>query len=201
MDFFIGNLRTLALMSHLLIIDQAICVAEIKKSILTGNFEQANSIIDTDFTHLFLHSDALTATDQEELYLFAALITFHSKQYRKAAVQLRKIIYLEPIKNSWLWKMVKWLNLLVSIELNEFDYVINEVCTVERLPKKRGVFYPTDKILFYYMKRYPMYMNKRAKISLAQERQKDLDALQKNLYEMQFLNTMKIEYWLAQKQI
>jgi hypothetical protein len=201
MDFFIGKLKTLALKSHPLIIDQAICVAEIKKAILNTEFEQANSIIDIDFIHLFLHSDALAATDQAELHLFAALITFHSMKYRKAAGLLRKIIYLEPIKNSWLWKMVKWLNLLINIELNEFDYLIGEVSSVERLLKKRGVFYPTDKILIHYMKRYPMCMNKRAKVLLAKECKKDLDALEKNLYEMQFLNTMKIEDWLAQKQI
>ena len=201
MDFFTGKLKALAQKNHLLIIDQAICVAAIKTAILIAKFEQGNSIIDIDFAHLFLHSDSLAATDQAELHLFAALITFHSKEYRKAAGLLRKIIFLEPIKNSWLWKMVKWLNLLVNIELNEFDYLINEVSSVERLLKKRGVFYPTDKILIHYMKRYPACMNKRAKVSLAAQCQKDLDALEKNLYEMQFLSTMNISYWLAQKQI
>jgi len=201
MDFFIGKLKMLALKNHPLIIDQAICVAEIKKAILTTKFEHANSIINIDFTHLFLHSDSLAATDQAELHLFAALITFHSKQYRKAAGLLRKIIYLQPIKNSWLWKMVKWLNLLVSIELNEFDYLIGEISTVERLLKKRGVFYSTDKILIHYLKRYPMCMNKRTKVLLAKECLQDLDALEKNLYEMQFLRTMNISYWLDQRKL
>ncbi len=201
MDYFMEKLKALPQMNHQPMIDQVICVAQLKKALILKQFEKGISIIEKEFAHLFLNNNTLIASDNAELHLFAGLIAFHSKQYRKSAVLLRKIIYLEPTKNSWLWKMIKWLNLLVNIELNEFDYLVSESGSVERLLKKKGIFYPTDKVLIRYVKRYPMCMNKRAKILLATECLKEINALEKNLYEIQFLNTMNIQFWLSQKTI
>ena len=97
--------------------------------------------------------------------------------------------------------MIKWLNLLVHIELNDFDYLLNETGSVERLLKKQAVFYPTDKLLLRYVKRFPLCMNKKAKTVLASECLNAIDSGEKNLYELQFLNTMNIQYWLSQKQL
>jgi hypothetical protein len=44
-------------------------------------------------------------------------------------------------------------------------------------------------------------MNKRAKILLTTNCLNDFNALEKNQYELQFLNTMNIQLWLTQKQI
>ena len=200
MDYFTEKVRVLNQKNPQLIIDQVVCVAELKKSLMLRQFEKGIFLIEKEFAQLFSHANLLVATDKAELYLFAGLIYFHSKQYRKSAVLLRKIIYLEPTKNSWLWKMIKWLNLLVHIELNDFDYLQNETGSVERLLKKQAVFYPTDKILLRYVKRFPLCMNKKTKIALAAECLNDIEALEKNLYELQFLNTMNIQYWFSQKQ-
>ena len=201
MDYFTDKLKILRQTHPLLMIDQVICVAELKKLLTLRQFEKGILLVDKEFVNLFSHADQLMATDKAELYLFAGLIHFHSKQYRKAAVLLRKIIYLEPTKNNWLWKMIKWLNLLVHIELNDFDYLLNETGSVERLLRKQAVFYPTDKLLLRYVKRFPLCMNKKAKTVLASECLNAIDSGEKNLYELQFLNTMNIQYWLSQKQL
>ena len=201
MDYFIGKLSALQQKDPQFTTDQAICVAKLKKALVLRQFDKGVLLIERDFAPLFLHSDSLAPNDKAELSLFAALIYFHSKQYHKSARLLRKIIYLAPTKNNWLLKMIKWLNLLVNLELNEFDYLLNESGSVERLLKKQTIFYPADKILIRYIKRYPACMNKRAKISLASECLTDLIALEKNLYESQFLNTMNIQFWLTQKQL
>ena len=201
MDYFTEKLRTLRQKSPQIIIDQTICVAELKKTLMLRQFDKGISIVDKEFAHLFSNSNTLVATDKAELHLFAGLILFHSKHYRKASVLLRKIIYLEPTKNNWLWKMLKWLNLLVNLELNDFYYLMNESGSVERLLKKQAIFYPADKILMRYVKRFPSCMNKRAKLLLAAECLKDINTLEKNLYEIQFLNTMNIQYWLTNKQL
>jgi hypothetical protein len=199
MDYFTDKLRILQQKTPRLIIDQVICVAELKKILTLGQFNKGIQMVEKEFAILFSHADSLATSDKAELHLFAALIYFHSNQYRKAAGLLRKIIYLAPTKNNWLWKMIKWLNLLVHIELNDFDYLLNETCSVERMLKKQANFYPSDKILLCYVKRYPLCMNKKAKILLAKGCLNDINALEKNIYEQQFLNTMNIPFWLAQK--
>ncbi|MEI6140768.1 MAG: hypothetical protein WCP85_15975 [Mariniphaga sp.] len=199
MDYFIEKLRNLLKSNSPIIINQAICVAELKKFILLRKYESGMFAIEQEFIPLFLHTDSLAGTDKAELYLFSGLICFHSKQYKKAAGFLRKIIYLEPTKNNWLWKMIKWLNLLVNIELNEFDYLLNESGSVERLLKKQGVFYPTDKILMHYVKKIPGCMTRKAKLLLTKECLNEMELQEKNLYELQFIKTMGIQVWLAQK--
>ena len=199
-DYFTGKLRSLREKNPQIILDQAICVAELKKLLVLKKFGNGILLIENEFAALFSRTESLAATDKAELHLFAALIYFHSQQYRKAAGLLRKVIYFEPTKNNWLWKMIKWLNLLVHCELNDFDFLLNEAGSVERLLKKQAIFYPTDKILIRYTKRYPSCLNRRAKMSLALECSNEIDGLQKNLYEVQFLNTMDIQFWLTQKQ-
>lgn len=201
MDYFTEKLRNLRQTHSQLILDQVICVAELKKHLMLRQFQKGILLINTEFSLLFTQTDILAASDKAELYLFAGLICFHSKQYQKSAGLLRKIIYYSSTKNSWLWKMIKWLNLLVNTELNEFDYLLNESGSVERLLKKQANFYPVDKILIRYIKGYPSCMNKRAKILLATNCLNDINALEKNQYELQFLNTMNIQFWLTQKQI
>jgi len=201
MDYFAEKLKILRQTHSQLILDQVICVAELKKHLMLRQFDKGILLINTEFSPLFSQTDLLVASDKAELYLFAGLICFHSKQYQKSAGLLRKIIHFSPTKNSWLWKMIKWLNLLVNTELNEFDYLLNESGSVERLLKKQANFYPVDKILIRYIKGYPSCMNKRAKILLAKNCLNDINALEKNQYELQFLNTMNIQLWLTQKQI
>ena len=186
MDYFKEKLGALQQKSPHLIIDQVICVAELKKELVLLQFNKGVLLIENEFAHLFLNSELLTANDKAELHLFAGLIYFHSKQYLKSARLLRKIIYLAPTKNNWLWKMIRWLNLLVNLELNEFDYLLRESESVERLLKRQAIFYPADKILIRYAKRYPSSINKRTKTLLAAECLKDLNALEKNVYELQF---------------
>jgi len=201
MDYFTEKLVVLRKTHSLLILDQVICVAELKKHLMLRQFDNGIVLIDKEFALLFSQTDLLAASDKAELYLFAGLIYFHSKQYQKSASLLRKIIYFSPTKNSWLWKMIKWLNLMVNMELNEFDYLHSESGSVERLLKKQANFYPVDKILIRYIKNYPSCMNKRAKILLATDCLNDIHAMEKNQYEFQFLNTMNIQFWLTQKQI
>lgn len=201
MDYFIDKLRALRQKTPQLLIDQAICVAELKKTLMLREFGKGVRLIETEFTNLISNTNLLTANDKAELHLFIGLTYFHSNQYKKSAGFLRKIIYVAPTKNNWLWKMIKWLNLMVSTELNEFDYLLSESGSMERSLKKQLVFYPTDKVLLRYIKRYPMCINKRAKITLATECLQEINTLEKNLYETQFLNTMNIHYWLTQKSL
>jgi hypothetical protein len=199
MDYFIGKLRYLLKSNSQIIIYQAICVAELKKNIILKKFENGMLAIEQEFEPLFLRADSLAGTDKAELFLFSGLTCFHSKQYKKAASFLRKIIYLDPTKNNWLWKMIKWLNLLVNLELNEFDYLLNETGSVERLLKKQGVFYPTDKMLMHYVKKIPGCMNRKTKLELTKECLAEMEQPGKSLYELQFIKTMGIQVWLSQK--
>ena len=95
--------------------------------------------------------------------------------------------------------MIKWLNLLVNLELNEFDYLLNETGSVERLLKKQGVFYPTDKMLMHYVKKIPGCMNRKTKLELTKECLAEMEQPGKSLYELQFIKTMGIQVWLSQK--
>jgi hypothetical protein len=94
---------------------------------------------------------------------------------------------------------MRFLNILIHFELNDFDYLESEIRSFERDLKKKNVLFKTEEIILKGIKQYNREADPVKKQNGLLLMRDKLILLKEDPYENQLLKTFDLIYWLEQK--
>jgi hypothetical protein len=173
-----------------------------ESSILTDqhHFEEALNHLVRFETELYDRTVNLPFVSLSEIAQQMATVYFWSKEYKKALKTIRPLLNVgKPFSQLPQIKSMRFLNILIHFELNDFDYLESEIRSFERDLKKKNVLFKTEEIILKGIKQYNREADPVKKQNGLLLMRDKLILLKEDPYENQLLKTFDLIYWLEQK--
>lgn len=135
-----------------------------------------------------------------ELALQQATVYFWDQEYKKAG----KIIWPlfnagKPFLKIPQVKTMRYINMLIHLEQNDFDLLDSEIRSFERSPKKKEKLFRSEEIILNVMKLFCRQVNPQKKNKFVVEQIRILQELELDPYENQFLRSFDFIHWMKMK--
>ncbi len=142
----------------------------------------------------------LPFVSQAEIILQHATVYFWNKEYKKALKTIRPLLNIgKPFNQLPQTKSIRFLNVLIHFELNDFDYLDSEIRSFESDLKKRNALFKTEDLILKGIKQFNKKSDQRVRNRNLQDLIEKLILLQEDPFEKQLLNSFDFIYWLETK--
>ncbi len=142
----------------------------------------------------------LTFASQAEIALQTATVYFWNKDFKQATKTIRPILNIgKPFSQLPQTKSVRFLNILIHSELNDFDYLESEIRSFERDLKKQNKLFKSEKIILKSVRLIMSKTDQEKYDKRLQEQTEQLIKLKNDPFERQSLNSFDFIYWLETK--
>lgn len=165
-----------------------------------GDFNASAKLLEQNQELLFNKMSLLNLTRQAELSLYAALIFFGKKDYKRAHNYLSMIMlkgkgyYYMP-----LYRTIRLVNLMILNELGKFDLISYETRSIKREMKDFDKGYQIEKAMLNFLNKQNIPITKSKRDVLWEKVSSELDFFQHNIFEQQVLRIFDFTAWIESK--
>lgn len=132
-----------------------------------------------------------------ELSLQQATVYFWNQEYKKAIKIIRPLLNVgKPFLQIQQVKTMRYINMLIHFELNDFDYLDSEIRSFERSLLKKEKLFRSEQIVINVMKQYSRQINPLKRNKFIEEQIPILQELKNDPYENQLLRSFDFIHWL-----
>lgn len=135
-----------------------------------------------------------------ELVLQISTVYFWNKEYKKALKIIRPLLNVgKPFLQFSQIKTIRFLNILIHYELNDFDYLDSEIRSFERDLVKRNKYFKSEEIILKGIKQCSKENNREKSIKNMREQIEKLEQLKTDPFENHLLKTFGFIHWFKTK--
>jgi hypothetical protein len=165
-----------------------------------GNFVSSASHMEKFRDTLFNKLQLLSLTRQAELCIYASLVSFGNKDFKKA----HKFINMIFIKGKDyyympLYRTIRLVNLMILNELGDFKLISYETRSMRREMKDFGKGYQIEKAMLSFLNKQNLPANNTERNKLWEKVSGELELLNQNVFEQQVLRIFDFTAWIESK--
>ena len=165
-----------------------------------GHFEQAKKLKERQEEELLKKITSLRLETQLSLYLSSAILCMYTKDYSQTRKYMKKIFSLGKLLHTFpTYKIARLINLLFQAELGNYEFFENEITSIKRNIQFEKHTYITEKLIFKFVRDYPLPSYEKARNKQWQQYQKDIQKIKEDKYERQLLKTFDVLSWIENK--
>jgi hypothetical protein len=132
-----------------------------------------------------------------ELALQQATVYFWNQEYKKAGKIIRPLLNAgKPFLQIPQIKTMRYINMLIHFEQNDFDYLDSEIRSFERSPKKKEKLFRSEEIILNVIRLCSRQTSFQKKTKYIEDQIKTLQELKNDPYENQFLRSFDFIHWM-----
>lgn len=168
----------------------------------TGDLESAKQLRLKHEESLMKKISILNLQLQLELNLNAVILSLASGDAKDARKSMKKILGAgKVIHNFPDYKIARLINLLIQVELENYDYLENEMNSLKRnIAAEKNLYqYRTEKLLFKFIKLNPLSKDVNENLEIWNRFQKDIEIINQNKYERPLLKMFDFIAWIESK--
>jgi hypothetical protein len=202
MEYFIAQLKKLESPSVNFNANAAslVFLYELFPKLDKGDFASAAVHLEKHLDTLYSKMHLLNITRQAELSLYAALIFFGRKDYKKAHKFLNMIILKR--KNYYympLYRTIRLVNLMILNEIGDFNLISYETRSIKREMKDIDKGYQIEKTMLSFLNKQNIPITIRKRNLLWEKASGELELLRNDIYEQQVLRIFDFTAWIESK--
>ncbi len=199
MPFFISKMKNLLeeYSSGRIYIQNLIYLFE--SIILTDQQKYAESLthLENQDAEMFLKNANQPYILWSELALQQTTVYFWNQEFKKAIRGMRPLLEAaKPFQQVPQIKIMRYINMLVHFELNDFDFLDSEIRSFERNLKKKEKLFRSEEIILNVLRFGSRQNNPQKSRKYIAEQIAILQELNNDPYENQFLRTFDFRQWL-----
>lgn len=199
MPFFISKMKNLLdeYSSGRIYIQNLIYLFE--SLILTDQQKYAEALIhlENQEAEMFLKNANQPYILWSELALQQATVYFWNQEFKKAIRVMRPLLDAgKPFQQVPQIKIMRYINMLVHFDLNDFDYLDSEIRSFERSLKKKEKLFRSEEIILNVLRFGSRQNNPQKRRKYIAEQIVMLQELNNDPFENQFLRTFDFRQWL-----
>ncbi|MDD4514025.1 hypothetical protein [Massilibacteroides sp.] len=204
MSFFIDKLREIEQGSYakefVLYVKSLIYLYEQNRFMQTGDFESALFLKKENEDSLFKKTALLALEPQLKLLLNSVVLYMYvndlpqARKYMKKILSSGKQFYMLPSYNT-----ARLVNLLLQAELKNLLFLENEISAIKRSIRYEKETNITEKIIFKFLRDYPLPSYEKARNRLWELYKKDFTRIKNDKYEMKLRKTFNVLAWIRHK--
>lgn len=201
MPFFINKMKDLLPgLSH----DKyVLCLVYLFESLILTDqkkFSEALEHLEKQSMDWIDKSVALPFGSRIEMVLQIATVYFWNKEYKKGLKVIGPLLNAgKPFMQLPLFKTLRFLNILIHYELENFDYLDSEIRSFERDLLKRKKLYKSEKFILKGIKQCNNESNQMKRTLILSRQIEKLNALKNDPYENQLIESFDFIYWFETK--
>ena len=135
-----------------------------------------------------------------ELTLQLATIYFWNHEYKKALKIIRPLLNVgKPFLQVPQVKTIRFINMLIHLEQNDFDYLDSEIRSFNRAIKKKDKLFKSEEIILNVIRLSCRQTDVSKRTKFIEEQIRILQELNHDQYENQLLKMFDFIYWLEIK--
>lgn len=132
-----------------------------------------------------------------ELALQLATVYFWNQEYKRTIKIIRPLLNVgKPFLQIQQVKTMRYINMLIHFELNDFDYLDSEIRSFERSLKKKEKLFRSEEIVINVLKQHNRQINPLKRNKYIVDQIRILQELKLDPYENQFLRSFDFIHWL-----
>lgn len=165
-----------------------------------GDFTSAAEHLEQNLDTLYSKMHLLNPTRQAELSLYAALIFFGRKDFKKAHKFLNMIILKR--KNYYympLYRTIRLVNLMILNEIGDFPLISYETRSIKREMKEIDKGYQIEKTMLSFLNKQNMPATIRKREILWEKFSGEVELLRNDIFEQQVLRIFDFTAWIESK--
>lgn len=204
MPFFISKLKAIEKNNYstefLLQVKALVYLYEQNSFLQTGNIISAKKNREESEEVLLSKIPLLNLEVQLKLHLNSAILDMYIGEIKLARKSMRKIFssgkqyYSLPS-----YKTARLINLLLQIELKDLDFIENEIISIKRNIGFDKQIYITEKLIFKFVRDYPLSTYKKARTKLWEKYRNDIKKIEQDKYELRLLRLFDVVSWIEHK--
>ncbi len=139
---------------------------------------------------------------QLRLHLHACVLAVWTEDWEKAREQMRKILSAGKLLYAFpLYRVARLINLILQAERGEYDFVESETKALRREIRldKRQSLYATEKLVFQFVRTYPLPTQQTQREKLHQKYKTQTTPLYTDKYERPLLQLFDIPKWILRR--
>ncbi len=202
MKYFIDQLRKLksSSVNFNTNVTCLIFIYEIIPMIDQGEFALALTHLENHMEIFIEKMHLLGLTRQAELSLYASLIYFGAKDFRKSHKFINKIILKG--KNYYylpLYRTIRLVNLMILNELKEFNVISHETRSIRREMKEYDKGYQIEKAMLSFVNKQDLPVTNRKRELLWEKTEKEIEKFRHDIFEQQVLKIFDFTAWIESR--
>jgi hypothetical protein len=165
-----------------------------------GDFLASTTLLEQNQENLYNKMNLLNLTRQAELSLYAALIYFGKKDYKKAHKYLSMIMLKG--KNYYympLYRTIRLVNLMILYELGDFNLISYETRSIKREMKDYDKGYQMEKTMLNFLNKQNIPATQRKREIVWAKVSGEMELLRHDIYEQQVLRIFDFTAWIECK--
>lgn len=204
MPFFLSKLEEITLAGHskefTLHVKSLLYLYKQNSFMQTGDFESSKRLKKDYEESLFKYLSFLRPEAQLKLHLSSVTLYMYLNDFNQAKKQMKiimgsgKLFYTLPS-----YKTARLINLLLQIELKNFDFPENEIKSIKRNIGFEKQVYVTEKLLFKFISHHPLPSYEKSRHKLWQQYQGIIKDIKKDKYEQRLLRIFDVIAWIEHK--
>ena len=179
-----------------------IYLSEFSYYLNTGNFDAAEELRNEYDELLFNKISILDLQLQLQLNLNSAILSLVQSKPKNALKSMKKIFRTGKLFSKFPdYKVARLVNLLIQVELGDYDYFESEVNSLKRgIASEKAIYqFNTEKLLFRFIKYYPLPSDIKNKLKIWEKLQKEVCIINENIYERPLLKIFDFVAWIESK--
>ena len=203
-SFFLSKLEALTIGEYstefILHVKTLVYIYKSNSLLHMGHFEQAKKLKERQEEELLKKITSLRLETQLSLYLSSAILCMYTKDYSQTRKYMKKIFSVGKLLHTFpTYKIARLINLLFQAELGNYEFFENEITSIKRNIQFEKHTYITEKLIFKFVRDYPLPSYEKARNKQWQQYQKDIQKIKEDKYERQLLKTFDVLSWIENK--
>ncbi len=134
-----------------------------------------------------------------ELAIQLATVYFWNQEYKKAIKIMRPFLNVgKPFAQVPQVKTMRYVNMLIHVQQNDFDYLDSEIRSFDRSHKKKVKLFRSEEIMLNVIKLCSRQTDQQKRTRFIEEQIRTIQELKQDPYENQLLKTFDFIHWLEQ---
>ena len=199
MPFFIDKMKSLlsgqnqakSYIQNLIFLFESLILTDQQK------YEEALNHLEKQVSELTEKNTSLPYVFRAEVVLQLATVYFWNQEFKKLFRIIRPLLNVgKPFLQLPQVKTIRFMNMLIHLEQNNFDYLDSEIRSFERALKKKNKLFRSEEIMLNVIKLCNRQTDRKKKAKFIEEQIRTLQGLKHDPYENQLLKTFDFIHWL-----
>lgn len=166
----------------------------------TGQLQLVSQLMERHAEPLFDKMSLIRPVLQLNIHLRSAIYYLSSGDLKMTRKSLNRIFASGKVYHSFPgYRIARLLNLLLQAELGNYEFHENEIISIKRSMSYERQIYQTEKVIFKFVKAYPLPSYGKAREKLWNQFNKELDKIKGSKYERQLLKVFNFAAWIRCK--
>jgi hypothetical protein len=165
-----------------------------------GDFRSSSLLMEKFMDPIYNKLHIFSLTRQAELCLYASLISFGNKDFKKAHKYLNLIFF--KVKNYFnlpLYRTIRLVNLMILREIGDIKLISYETRSIKREMKEFDKGYQIEKVMLSFLNKQNLPIKNMDRNTLWEKVSGELELLGQNIFEQQVLRIFDFTAWIESR--